>query len=222
MVCNEKPELTSHFQNVEYLIVNFPVPENTFDSKMNDKHRKICAGLLRAQELNATHVLITDADDCVSNRLVECVDRYPDSNGWYIKRGYVYREGTNYVFLNRHTFYQWTGTANIVRIDLLNLVDSTEANDRNYTVLNIPHPKMPKVMAARGTPLQPLPFPGAVYVIGHSENLHNDMTGTNQPLTPSKLIETSAPLFKRMILNYRLKITIQHEFNLYKLPIDYS
>ena len=73
------------------------------------------AGLWRALSYRPTHVMVLDADDCVSNRLARLVAEHPDANGWYIAKGYFYREGMNTVHVERRRFHKWCGSSHIAR-----------------------------------------------------------------------------------------------------------
>lgn len=222
VVCHEKSLGAFVHPNLEYVFVDFPLPHN-WKEKKADQHRKLMAGLLHFRNLSSQysqkgHVLLMDADDCVSKNLAKFVESNPHENGWFISQGYVYKDGDWYLFGNRQTFYQWCGTANILRWDAFNYLDSVDDSNADYSHYHLPHPEVPKIMSSRGMPLQPLPFPGAVYIIGHDDNLHLERGTYSNAQAPTKLIQDYGSFLKKIILNYRiLNPFIRNEFGLERL-----
>jgi len=166
--------------------------------------RKMLAGVRRAMTYRPTHVMIVDADDCVSNRLAAEVAEQPDANGWYFAKGYFYHEGMETVHVDRRRFHQWCGSSYILRPELLDLPVPPEQS------LGYRHSQLARQMRERGTPLEPLPFPGAVYVVSHGENI-NDYASILWPGNPVKR-------WLRQVLYYRpLTPAMRAEFGLYPL-----
>jgi hypothetical protein len=67
-------------------------------------------------------------------------------------------------------FYDKCGSCNIVRYDLLEKYISINVEDvRGFKFLH--HQSVPPLMISNGTPLEKLPFEGAIYVIDHGENM---------------------------------------------------
>lgn len=174
VVCNEKPEIEFHHPNVHYLQVEFSAPKenNRIASGLADKGRKVLSGLIEAQKFSPTHTMSVDADDCVSSRLAEYISQHPQENGWFFQKGYKYLNNTDFLYIKRREFYRQTGTANILRYDLNDIPENPEFNRGcGYYLFHINHQDLKGIMAKQGTPLKPLPFPGAVYVIGSGENM---------------------------------------------------
>ena len=92
-----------------------------------------------------------------------------------------------------------SGTSNIVRFDLLNLPEVPEYNrGYGYYKFYVDRQKTKNIMAERGFPMQPLPFPGAIYILATGDN----MSGNENNL--------SFNLFNRK----RLTPEIRREFSL--------
>ena len=206
VVCNEKPSFQFNHPNLTYLEVDFPYPSNQPHKQamnLTDKGRKVLAGLIKARSFNPTHTMLVDGDDCVSKYLAEYVNQHPSHPGWYINTGYKYLEGDSYVYIKRRNFYRLCGTCNILRYDLNQLPQHPEYNrGYGYYQFYIDHAKVRGVMAKERTPLQSLPFPGAVYVLG---------TGQNQSSNENKLSF-------HWVNRARLNIALQDEFSLYTIP----
>ncbi|MEP0811676.1 hypothetical protein [Coleofasciculus sp. FACHB-SPT9] len=57
--------------------------------KCLEKLQKVMAGFIYAQQLKSSHIMLVDADDCVSKHLAEFVNQHPQSKGWFVDKGYV-------------------------------------------------------------------------------------------------------------------------------------
>lgn len=173
VVCNQKPEIAYTHPNVIYLVENFPVPQPKvrFD-KERDRTRKMLAGIVKAKQLeNTTHIMLVDADDCVSNQLAKYVEANPDGAGWLIASGYWYQENSNFVRVMRKAFYEYCGTSNILRADLYP-VDSHTPENVELLQQKYRHKQIRKTLANQGIYLDPLPFKGAIYTVNHGENTY--------------------------------------------------
>ncbi|NEO20625.1 MULTISPECIES: glycosyltransferase family A protein [unclassified Moorena] len=204
VVCNEKPEITFSHPHIIYLEVDYPTPKekNPIAIGLTDKGRKVLTGLTYARRFDPTHAMNVDADDCVSKQLAEFVRQNPQGNGWFINRGYKYRDGEDCLYLKRKQFYRMSGTANIIRWDLLELPEKPEYNrGYGYYKFYIDHEKVKNILANKGTPLKPLPFSGSVYILGTGENI-----SANED-------RLSFNIFNRKALSK----SICDEFGLYKL-----
>lgn len=187
VVCNENPAPDFQHPQVEFLTVDFVPPAKETDPiarGLTDKGRKVLKGLIHARDSAGaaapTHAMIVDSDDCVSDRLGGWVQQNPTQIGWYCHQGYKYREGDPRLYLKRRNFYRMSGTAHILRFDAYNLPAEPEYNrGYGYYKFYLDHQKVPQVMRDRGTPLQPLPFPGVVYVLATGDN----MSGNEQNLS---------------------------------------
>lgn len=209
IVCHEKPTITYEHAHFSYVEVDFPVPNLTADPQVNviqqkrsDRGRKMLRGLVAAQAWQPTHTMLLDADDCVSRRLAEFVEQHPQDNGWFISHGYRYAEGSRLIYKKSPNFYTMCGSCNILRNDLNRLPEKPEYNrGYGYYKFYIDHAKVTTVLAQAGTPLEPLPFPGAVYITQTGENSYFDSSRLYQGV-------------ERMI-NYRfLTRSLRQEFGL--------
>ena len=182
-------DLKYRVHNVE---VDFPPPSLEESPKTGmsaiqiDRGSKYAIGLKYAEKLNPSHIIFFDADDLVDNRLSGLVKTNPDSNGWYFDEGYSYRLGSKK--LNSVSdFYKHCGTSYIINYDefentkMLNLTNSQEEIidlvGLNYVKVELGSHRLRKRWSEkRGRSLSPLPFPGAVWVLGHGEN-HSGRAG---------------------------------------------
>lgn len=204
VVCNQRPRLEFYHPNIRYIEVDFPPPNESDPISIGhtDKGRKILKGLLHAQEFSPSHTMAVDADDCVSKHLAEFVHKNQNCHGWFINQGYKYQNGSDIIYIKRRNFYKMCGTCNIIKYDLNQIPENCEYNrGYGYYKFYIDHEKVRETLTQKGTPIKPLPFPGAVYIVATSENLYYGSTKLTFNILNRKLLNQS----------------IQEEFGLYPL-----
>src|ERR1700677_1752652 len=216
LICNETPEGLP--VDKEHLIIvreDFPLPSEAdfaeLDSKrkwgMLDKWTKITRGLVEARRFAPCHVMVVDADDCVSSRLAAFVETRPEAEGWYFDREYVHDEGTKWL-IKKRDFYRFCGTSSIIRCTNKDLPAAFHGYSNESVIVRAGHTGIRDEMPALGRPLQALPFPGAVYITGTSEN-HSGLRYSNSQ---------SRRLWLAKILNSRrLTERRRREFGLWPL-----
>lgn len=176
IVANEGSDLPALPSKFEVKKVSFP-PNPMFEQGMNDrevfrdsvrldKGRRVLAGILAADRNN--YSMVVDDDDFVSCRLTGFAAGQPGGNGWYMQSGYIWGEGGKLIY-EHADFWKFCGTSHIVRTALYELPTSVEAADPDC-IRRIfgSHVVVRGYLEARGKPLDPLPFAGAVYRIGHA------------------------------------------------------
>jgi len=170
VVCHEVPQLSKQYdERVEIITVDFPPPVKVVtELTMQDKWKKLAVGMIRVGQLQPDFVMIMDADDLVSNRLSKFVNNNKSSNGWAFRQGYTYRYGSRWIYRNDKFS---CGSDAIVNSRLVNFPKDYSAESINHCILlRWGHTIISEKLAEQGTPLQPLPFFGAVQVINHGEN----------------------------------------------------
>lgn len=175
VVCNEQPKIDFHHDKIDYVHVDFLPPEketHPIARGLTDKGRRVLKGLCYAQQFSPTHIMSVDADDCVSNQLAEFVTQHPDANGWYFESGWKYKENDAFIYIKYRRFYTLSGTANIVHFKHFDIPAEPEY-DRGYGYYKfyVDHQKVKGFMKERHLPMQPLPFPGSVYVLSTGDNM---------------------------------------------------
>lgn len=212
VVCHEKPNTQFHHPHIQYIEVDFPPPNldsasfgQARGSGDVDKAQKILTGLAYADKFQPSHIMVVDADDCVSKHLAEFINQNSQADGWYLQKGYIYEEGKNFIYLNLKNFNQSCGSSIIIKYSLYNLLFSERSYyDHNTHVLQ------------NGIQLKPLPFPGAIYSIKNEENQFMKREQTKQ----LKKKEGSLLFFIRKAIKYRpiiLTKAIRNDFALYSI-----
>lgn len=202
--CRDVPELSLDDPRLEFVSGDFPLPDDSLEARREDKARKMAAALARALEADPSHVMLMDADDCVSRRLADFVVERPRANGWYIRTGYFHMETRSNVHLARRRFHRWCGSSHIVR------ADQYDWPGRYRTGWYPRHFDLVERQAARGTPLRPLPFAGAVYNVSHGDNFHD----YGPKIWPSNPIRR---LIRGLLFLRPLRPQLREEFGLHPL-----
>jgi hypothetical protein len=176
IVANEGADLPELPDNFTLEQVHFP-PNPMFEQGDNereafldscrlDKGRRVLAGILAADKNG--YVMVVDDDDFVSCRLTSFAASRPSGNGWYVQNGYLWGDGGRLIY-EYPDFWKFCGTSLIVRTALYELPARVEEADPVYLRRIFgSHVFVRGFLEARGNPLEPLPFRGAVYRIGHA------------------------------------------------------
>ena len=223
VVCHEKPEISFEHPKVEYIHVDFESPvlkpefaEKHDGMKEEDKSNKIIAGLNYIKKYEQDYIMVADADDCVSNRIAEYVDKNKshDLPGWYFKKGYIYREGDKFISLNKEGFNLLCGTCIIVKPELI-----------QYIFKNKPHLLYvhQTIQLRANKALSPLPLPGAIYSMNNGENHFMSGAMMKDLATGKKLFSLSTIKgIVRKLKKYRIKrlnSKIKNEFGIYEVKV---
>jgi hypothetical protein len=196
---------------VRFVGVDFPVPSpvrgprTDRDSFVLDKGTKLVLAIAAARQAGATHYMTADADDYFSRRLSELVAAGPDADGWYVEAGYQYSERRRLIRRIPHGFADVCGSSLLYRADQVDFpslpLSATQAEvleacgtEAVCTLLGS-HRFMRDHCAARGRPLAPTPFPGAVYNVDTAEN-HSGTTLTRfgRPVSAALSEEFGLPI----------------------------
>ena len=174
LIANHEADLPALPTRARVVRVDLPPPppllpdhklEDLYEQIRTDKGRRVLLGLLATRP--SGFVMTVDYDDFVSNRLAALVATHPEANGWFVSSGYLY-DSSDTLLRYPEKFNEFCGTSIIVRADLLQ-IPATEADATDsYTRHQLgSHISIKGRLAAAGTPLQPVPFAGAVYRVGY-------------------------------------------------------
>ena len=191
IVGNESPDLQLP-DGVTFLPVNFPLPEKFDDprkttrARERDRSAKVTYGLLHLHQTGDrdAYVMTVDADDLISCRLVEFTERRaretPTPLGWFFHCGYRYHPGSKWIRSMRKGFDRLCGTSILTRLDAyydllkrypaLDLLDDELWDKPEFSEIvdcyndRYRHRTIIDTLAGLGKHLEPLPFPGSIYV----------------------------------------------------------
>ncbi len=171
-----------------------------YDALRFDKGRRVLAGLLHMKPEG--HVMIVDDDDFVSCNLTSLVQKNPEVPGWYFSEGYVWRDSGAMTY-RCQDFHKVCGTSHIIRSDLYELPESFDQASEDYIKRMLgSHVFIEGHLRKKGIPLQPLPFPGAVYRIGHP-GAHSKSKGLLRHFVANARALTDPILIARQLLGAR-------------------
>jgi hypothetical protein len=169
LVCNQTPEKLTQDSRIEVITDNFPIPMDRREIFLDQK-LKIKKGMLACRGFGEGYVMRMDADDFVHRQLVEYIKNHYGANGWYIPKGFVYQEDSDWIYI-RNNFHFSTASSHIVWLTESDLPKSMETTDNDYFVDLWQHLRLKNTCEKLQRPLLPLPFRGAAYTIGHSESV---------------------------------------------------
>jgi hypothetical protein len=210
VVCNQMPRLKKPpHASVRFLVRDLPVPSKA-DPLQLDKWTKLAHGLVAAAELAPDFVMLMDADDLVSNRLSAFANLNRQSNGWIFKTGYYWSYGSRFARLSNDFN---CGTNAIVNSRYVRFPKTVDERSRlDCIILKNGHMTIEAAMRQQGTPLDPLPFPGAIWVADHGDN----WTTLTAPPLPKRFRSRVRAMLNRLsnVSEQRLITSLRREFGL--------
>ncbi|MFD2588230.1 hypothetical protein ACFSQJ_14920 [Croceitalea marina] len=202
VACHEIPETSFVNDNrVTFLQVDFPPPvlggsPRGDNMKKNfDKTNKIKFAVEEAQKENVSYIMIVDGDDCVSNKISSYVNENCSESipGWYVQKGYLYKEGSSYAYRNSKNFNRICGSCIIIKPELFHLmINKNGLFKHGWTEL-------------KGHTLLPLPFPASIYSMLNGTNMLMDKEGKRERRTKLNFFRRkNLTTLIRRIKKYRL------------------
>jgi hypothetical protein len=214
---SDLPPLPDHFELKQVDFPPNPMLERgdndleTFrDSFRLDKGRRVLAGILETDRNG--YIMVVDDDDFVSCRLTSFVAEHRGENGWYVQDGYVWGDGGRLIY-EYADFWKFCGTSHIIKTALYKLPASVATADPDY-VRRIfgSHVFIGDYLQAQGAPLEPLPFAGAIYRVGHA-GAHSKSPGLiRQFFFKRELLKNPLKLLRRFARLHLLSPDVRHQF----------
>lgn len=152
----------------------FPTPDGTWEDQHRDKYLKFAHGMVEARKSAPCYVMKLDADDLLDRRLSQLVHQTGHKPGYYISRGYIWRDGSM-VVRPVDDFHLHCGSSNIIWCERDDLPSSIDDDMSNYRILKWGHNITVQEFDKLGTPLLPLPVRSAMYRKGHGENISSHL-----------------------------------------------
>jgi hypothetical protein len=213
VICHETPNIQFHHSAIHYINVDFSPPTNReILYKRMDRIHKTMIGLKYARRFSPNHVMFVDADDCISSRIAAFANQHPETDGWYVNSGYVYQEGSRWIYYRKSAFNKWCGTSHIIRFDCCPFFGENMSYEELFEFL-MNHRNFPNKLKQKGMQLQPLPFPGTVYTIGHGDNTYQSGWEMLHNSNRGKIFFK----IKEMLKFRPLSRSLREEFGLYPL-----
>lgn len=198
VVCNEVPKINVDESKVIFHVVDFPSPGSgkanqlAFDSFLIDKGTKLASGLLFIEKFSPSKIFIIDADDWVSNNVVDYVSTHSDKDFWYANSGYLLdlanKKSVRKFGLCRYcgsTFiYDYAKLMKMLNMDKKLTFSSSQekviSGIDQFSLLNIlgNHRNQFSYIRKFGYELTELPFKSICWVVNTSEN-HSGSEGSH-------------------------------------------
>jgi FkbM family methyltransferase len=210
LAAQDKPELAPDLSlDIIHLEASWTVGSDQ-KAKLRDKRWKRNLLLRTVRERGGGYVMMLDADDLVSNRLVDYVltDRHP--NGYIVESGYAYDWKANLIApipgVWGKGFDNVCGSCSIINFAPDDLPSSQGGDETaDYLAKHLKqHSQWKHVMREAGRPLKSLPFPAAVYVLNHDNNLHYSLALSRQDAVPRKIKRRQVALSPALIKEFSL------------------
>ncbi|WP_440903474.1 glycosyltransferase family A protein [Catenovulum sp. SX2] len=207
VVCNQIPDIKYDPNKVEFLVVDFPPPGSGQSNNLSyslsrlDKGSKIAAALLHLRKIQPSKVFFIDADDWISNQVVEYVEDNAEVPFWYANSGYLINYSSLTV-VKKFGLCRYCGSSFIydykILMDILAFPAEFEVKCQKdivdfldeFTLINIlgTHRYQFKYFLDRGYSFKALPFPSICWVLDTGENRSGKTGGGNgTPLTAALL-----------------------------------
>lgn len=188
LVCTDVPTGLAPHARLEVIQDSFPPPAPNKQAQIADKAAKVRRGLMAVRERGGGYVMGVDADDLVHHDLAALTTAHPQTNGWMIRSGYSYSEGSRWLEWH-NDFHLRCGSSHIIRLAREELPDDLAGPAENCFVLRHGHHAIAAYLAGIGRPLGVVPFPGAIYVKMTGENNTGpDLSGIGFRATVSKAL----------------------------------
>ncbi|WP_375324232.1 hypothetical protein [Flagellimonas sp. GZD32] len=222
VVHHEKPELSFTDERITFLPADFDPPRLGGDQDLNyclknqDKSRKILMGTYLNLKEEPSHIMVVDSDDLISNKIARYVNNNNHNKlGWFISKGYFYREGKKFAFYKKKDFNLLCGSCLILGRDHVEKVIVPNPVKPKYPLDYYNH----KTVIINGKRLEELPFAGAIYSMANSENIQatsKNVKGiASRIFTLEKLIKI-LDLMQKYSLRYLSK-KVKNNFGFYKI-----
>ncbi len=223
VVCHEKPNIEFTHPHIKYVEVDFPLPGSEHRYKSRDQGRKVVTGLMLAREFQPEYTMIVDADDCISKYIAEFVKQHPDSNGWFMSKGYEYLDDSKRIFLKNKDFYKVCGTSNIIRYKLYDLPKSIDDELLPEYYIPLGHSRIRETLEKKGENIEPLPFVGAVYIstkTGENNSSQKSLWDKLRNRNPREILRPATKRLFQVLKSQPLTKPIIEEFGLYNIDLN--
>ncbi len=138
-----------------------------------DKGRKICYGSMIAKKNGHKYIMSVDADDLVSNKLVQHLRERTagkDVPGFYIEKGYLYSSGASAMIKVPEKMHLFNGSTHILREEFVPIPDFSSNDWHDYSLFTSHGWIRNRLKDKYGIIIEPISFPAIIY-IAHSGNI---------------------------------------------------
>ncbi len=138
-----------------------------------DKARKLTYGSKLAKEQGYDYLMALDADDLLSNRILDYLAKDTEQHqrkGWYMEKGYLYKEHTNYLIKVPKDVRFLNGSTHVLHNDLVEIPDFNSQEWDDYNLFTDHGWIRDRIKKYYNVELTSLPDSMLVYVV-HQSNM---------------------------------------------------
>lgn len=163
-----------------------------------------------ARKDGCSYIMSVDYDDLLSNKVAEFVNRADEKTnyGWYMDKGYVYREGNNFLTKVPNNINDRCGSANIIRTDYVPNPDFASIKYQDFKFFPT-HNFIPQWLKIdHDIDILPIPFYGLIYLL-HGTNFYNPANNLRENRLKG--------IVKSILRGRLLTSSLKKEFGIYKI-----
>jgi FkbM family methyltransferase len=138
-----------------------------------DKGRKLSYGAMLAKQNGNDYIMAFDSDDRLSKYFFERLSQSFETNnpaGWYIEKGYLFKEGSNYMIRIPRSMNSYNGSTHVLRSDLVPIPDFYSNDWQDFNLFTDHGWIKSRIKELYGEDLIPVHQPSVVYVV-HESNI---------------------------------------------------
>lgn len=172
IACNRMPLLDfSTDDRLEFLQIALASPKG-HDEGDNDAGAKRWEIARRFLSGGGGYLMFLDADDLVSNRLVEFVRETQHESGYVFEQGYGMDAASRKILpipqpgVTEAPFHQMCGSSIVLRLAPGDLSPRNGEEPRYTRLMRVGHTSVARAAEAEGRPMLTVPFRAAIYVVG--------------------------------------------------------
>lgn len=226
VVYTDAPDLNIQSSKLHFIQFPFPfipfdsipeaqeiLPHFSFDKLMLerrwDKSKKIFYGCKIAKEQGCNYLMSVDADDLLSNKLVEFVESRQTTNhvpGFYISKGYLLNYGKKRMIKINEGMQNFNGSTHILSSEFVVIPDFEKGKWMDFNLFTSHGWVLHRLKEQYNIQLESIPFPAVVYV-AHGGNISK--------VSMQKFTGKIKQLIKSFIRGQYINSAIKKEFAVY-------
>jgi hypothetical protein len=213
VACHELPKTHCGDDRLTFSEAKHARPRDPLEQMFDKRFKKI----MLAEEVcrrGGGYLMLLDSDDLVSNQLADFVLQQNNKKGYLVDQGFIYDAQLRQ--LRRVCDFD-----RICGSSVIAYLSPADCDDRQFAwreyIGDTWHAEFRRISADLGRPLEPLPFPAAVYVTNNGENHSAEARGRRRNLRAKAM--DARKLARERIRKDRPKVqaTILEEFGLESL-----
>lgn len=176
-----------------------------------DKARKICYGSKLAKDSGCDYIMALDSDDLLSKNFLSYLaasSRNKSCKGWYMDRGYLYKQGAGYLVRVPRYMCGLNGSTHVLHADLVVIPDFASLSWADYSLFTDHGWVRERIRKYYNIVLEPVPTAMLVYVV-HRSNMSE--------VYEKEFGYNLKAIVKRLLRSARLTKKLREDFNILRV-----